>query len=161
MRFAKRKAAWETADLGQIRDVEFKDKDGDYDLRPSVYEIDEKQIVQAFAEHAATAPIDPPRSALGIDFSGVQFPLLRKPGGKRFALIREQHREVELDSQSDLEDMIATVCRDLSARRRDVPKSAVYKYVGGQLEAADHEWIDIAESVDAKDWLKRIAERSK
>ena len=73
IRFAKRKAAWETADPAEIREVEFKDKDGRYDLRPSVYEIDRQQAVRAFAEHAAAAPIDPPGTALGIDLRGVPF----------------------------------------------------------------------------------------
>lgn len=69
IRFAKRKAAWEETSAEVIRDIEFRRKDGEYDLRPSVYCIDGRESVRCFAEHAAAAPIEMPASALGLDFT--------------------------------------------------------------------------------------------
>jgi len=158
IRFAKRKAAWEEANATQIREVEFRDKNGDYeyDLRPSVYEIEAEEIVRAFAEHAAAASIDPPGSALSIDFQGVSFKIEREPGNDRFAFTRDRHRELALLTRAELDAAIEFVCRDLSSRRKETSKSSVYQYVSARLEANDHEWLDLAESVAAKDWLKRL-----
>lgn len=155
VRFAKRKAAWETADAAQIREVEFKDKDGRYDLRPSVYEVEQDQVVRAFAEHAAAAPIDPPGSALGVDLRGVRFKLEAEPGNDKFAFTRDQHREIALSSPADLDEVIELACRELAIRRADITKASVYKYVSERLEAQDKEWLDLLESPDAKDWLKK------
>ena len=41
VRFARRKASWELPDAASIRDVEFKTREGEVDLRPSVYDIDD------------------------------------------------------------------------------------------------------------------------
>lgn len=156
VRFAKRKAAWETADAAHIRDVEFKDKDGRYDLRPSVYKVEQHQVVQAFAEHAAAAPIDPPGSALGVDFRGVRFKLEPEPGNDKFAFTRDQHLEIALSSKAELDEVIEFACRELTTRRTEIAKASVYKYVSERLEAQDKEWLDLVESPDAKDWLKKL-----
>jgi len=56
VRFAKRKTPWEECDPEQIRESEFKDRNGEgYDLRPSVYDIAPSEVVRTFAEHAAAA----------------------------------------------------------------------------------------------------------
>lgn len=159
VRFAKRKAAWEEANAAQIREVEFRDKDGEYDLRPSVYEIDEEDLVRAFAEHAAAAPIDPPGSALSIDFLGVLCRIEPHPGNDRFAFTRDKHRELALSTPAELDAAIEFVCAELCSRKRETSKSSVYQYVSARLEANDGEWRDLAESVAAKDWLKRLYSR--
>ncbi len=123
VRFARRKAAWEAADAAEIREIEFKDKDGKYDFRPSVYEVAEEQLVRAFAEHAAAAPIDPPGSALGIDLSGVRFKVEPQFGSDTFSFTRNRHREIVLSSRSDLDEVIELACRELESRRRDVAKT--------------------------------------
>lgn len=159
VRFAKRKAAWEEANARQIREVEFRDKNGEYDLRPSVYEIEDADLVRAFAEHAAAAPIDPPGSALSIDFLGVRSRLDQQPGNDKFAFTRDRHRELALSTPAELDAAIELVCTDLSARKRATSRSSVYQYVSGRLDANDSEWIDVAESIAAKDWLKRLYAR--
>jgi hypothetical protein len=161
VRFAKRKAAWETPDPAKIREVEFKDKNGQYDLRPSMYDVAEEQIVQAFAEHAAAAPIDPPGSALGIDFSGVRFKVEAELGSDKFSFTRDRHREVVLSSTSELDEVIELACREFEKRRRDIAKASVFKYVSERLAANDKEWTDLLESPDAKGWLKTLATKRK
>ena len=156
VRFAKRKAAWEGADATQIREVEFRDKNGEYDLRPSVYDIDQVDLVRAFAEHAAAAPIDPPGSALSIDFLGVESPLSQQPGNDKFAFTRDRHRELTLSTRAELDAAIEFVCSNLSERTRDTSKASVYAYVSERLEANDSEWVDLADSIAAKDWLRRL-----
>jgi hypothetical protein len=157
VRFAKRKAAWETADATNIRDVEFKNRDGDYDLRPSVYEVEEGQLVQAFAEHAGAAPIEPPRSTLSINLRGSRFALERTPGKDRFAFTRQQHREISLSTMEELDELIHFACQDLVARSSEISKASVCKYVSEQLATQDKEWIDLLDSPDAKEWLKKLA----
>jgi hypothetical protein len=162
VRFAKRKAVWETADPIQIRDVEFRDKNGEYDLRPSAYEVEEEDIVRTFAEHAAAAPIDPPGSALSIDFEGINVKIEHRPGNDQFAFTRDRHREIVLSTRVDLEAAIQVVCANLTMRKKETSKASVYEYVSGRLEANDNEWLDLAESTSAKDWLKKLyAKRSK
>jgi len=161
VRFAKRKAAWETADAAHIREVEFKNKDGQYDLRPSVYEIEKNQVVQAFAEHAAAAPIDPPGSALGVEFGGSRFTLLSTHGNEKFELTGNQHREVALNSKAELDEVIELVCSELTTRQTEITKASVYAYVSGRLDAKDSEWLDLLDSADAKDWLKKLAAKKK
>lgn len=157
VRFAKRKAAWEAADASVIREVEFKNRDGQYDLRPSVYEVGEEHLVQAFAEHAAAAPIDPPGSALGIDLTGAPFELKPEPGSDKFSFTRDRHREFALSSASELDLVIVHACRDLTSRRREIPRASVYKYVSERLEADDEEWTSLLDSTAAKDWLRKLA----
>lgn len=161
VRFARRKAAWETSDPVQIREVEFKDRDGRYDLRPSVYEVETDHVVRAFAEHAAAAPIDPPGSALGVDLRGVRFKLEAEPGNDKFTFTREQHREIALSSLAELDEVIELACRELKTRRTDITKESVYKYVGERLDAQDKEWLDLLESPNAKDWLKKLNAKRK
>ncbi len=161
VRFAKRKAAWENPDAATIREVEFKDKNGQYDLRPSTYAVSEEQIVQAFAEHAAAAPIDPPGSALGIDLSGVRFKVEAELGSNKFSFTRDRHREVVLSSTAELDEIIELACREFKRRRRDITKASVYKYVSDRLAANDKEWTDLLESPDAKGWLKTLATKRK
>lgn len=161
VRFAKRKAAWETADAAQIREVEFKDKDGKYDLRPSVYAIGKEQVVRTFAEHAAAAPIDPPGSALAIDFRGVRFKLDEEPGNIQFTFTRERHRDIALSTQTELDELIELACKDLATRKFEIAKASVYEYVYERLELEDKEWLDLLESGAAKDWLKKLDAKRK
>ncbi len=156
VRFAKRKAAWETGDATHIREVEFKDKDGEYDLRPSVYEVDRGEVVRTFAEHAAAAPIDPPGSALGIDLRDLRFPLEPELGNDKFAFTRDRHREMALSSRAELDELIAHACKDLAVRKVEITKTSVYEYVSERLEALDKEWLDVLGSVGAKGWLKKL-----
>jgi hypothetical protein len=146
----KRKAAWEATDAREIREVEFKTKDGQYDLRPSVYEIEEEELVQAFAEHAAAAPIDPPGSALGIDFFGVRSKVESALGNDKFSFIRAQHREIALSSASELDEVIELARRELSSRRRDIPKASVYTYVSERLAANDRSGRDSSNHQEPK-----------
>lgn len=156
LRFARRKAAWETADAAQIRDIEFKNKNGDYDLRPSVYEVNQNEVVRAFAEHAAAAPIDPPGAALGIDLSQSGFSLKSEPGNPKFCFTKEKHRELVLSTVADLDEVIAWVCKDINRRRTEITKMSVYQYISERLDALDKEWCDLLKSPDAKDWLKKL-----
>lgn len=161
VRFAKRKAVWETADAAQIRDVEFRDKDGGYDLRPSVYEIDQHDMVRAFAEHAAAAPIDPPGRALAINLHGSRFALAKEPGNDTFAFTRDRHRELVLSTQGELDEVIKMACQDLAARQTEITKESVHYYVSGRLAAEDREWCELLASTDAKDWLKKLDAKRK
>jgi hypothetical protein len=162
VRFAKRKTPWEECDPEQIRESEFKDRNGEgYDLRPSVYDIAPSEVVRTFAEHAAAAPIDPPGSALAIDLHGVPFAIGSEPGKPTFAFTCAQHRELVLASKEDVDQVIASALANGANGRIPVPKADVYAYARGRLSANDEEWRTVVESTDAKEWLLKLDKKLK
>jgi hypothetical protein len=157
IRFARRKAAWESTDAAEIRKVEFTNKNGELDLRPSVYDVDASEVIRTFAEHAAAAPIDPPGSALGVDMSGIRLELNNEPGNKRFAFTRERHREIVVETEAAIEQLISSVLATLASRLHSIPKAEVYAYVASRFQVADDEWVELSESTAAKEWLRTLA----
>ena len=125
IRFAKRKAAWEETSAEVIRDIEFRRKDGEYDLRPSVYCIDGRESVRCFAEHAAAAPIEMPASALGLDFTDTKLSLANTPGSSKFKFIEQCHREIIAESATDLCGLIASVLSDSANKKHVIEKRQV------------------------------------
>lgn len=159
VRFARRKASWELPDAASIRDVEFKTREGEVDLRPSVYDIDDSDLTKAFAEHAAAAPIDPPGSALGVDLAGLEMTLDPTAGNDRFAFTRAHHREIKLESVEQLDTLIDLARVEREKRSRPVLKANVYKYVTECLQAGDPERSDLAGSAAARHWLRGVLKK--
>lgn len=159
IRFSKRRAAWEgSPDPEQLQQVEFRTKDGDPDLRPSVYEVlpTEEQVVRALAEHAHR--IDSDRSTLALDVSEPRRAVDATPGSDRFAFIRDAHREVRLADLADLLSWIGAVLDSQPrAATRRVSREEVRAYVSDRLAAEDPEWLGAAADPLAKRWLRELA----
>ncbi|HSN97754.1 MAG TPA: hypothetical protein VLS89_05630 [Candidatus Nanopelagicales bacterium] len=160
IRFARRLANWEQdLPVAELQKREFKAKDGGPDLRLSVYEVDAEQpaLVRTYAEHAHE--IDPPRTALAVDASGLNRPVEAMPGKREFAFIRDRHRELVLRDEADLHDLIRCLTADLPARRHEVSKKEVIEYVRERVEQGDPEWIAAADAPGAKSWLRDLRKK--
>ncbi|TKC97113.1 hypothetical protein [Polyangium fumosum] len=155
IRFAKRLAAWEADHpIEELQRIEFRNRDGSPDLRPSVYELDVSHpaLVQAYAEHAAAAEIDPPTTALAIDASNPARTSVPTPGSAKFSFIMEAHREVLLKDVDDLHAFILELSQDPSERRSTIRKAEILAYARARLEAGDPEWDAVSTSPKLKKW---------
>ncbi len=156
-RFAKRRAAWESGNPTEIREVEFKSRDGGADLRPSVYQVDDPELVRTYAEHAAAAPLrDPPTTTRCLDLEGTSDEISDEPGNSWFRFSRERHREIVFSGTDALEEMIRIVVRD-AARHRDVKKADILQYARDRFAEKDVEWQALKESDRAPSWVKKAS----
>lgn len=162
IRFSKRRTSWESTDASFICKSEFKDRNGNYDLRPSVYEIDDQEIVRTYAEHIAAIPIDPERGngCSAVDFFlGSSVKVEQTVGMKDFQLIFRQHRELVFSDKDEIETVISTIVDEIEARHWKVSKSDVQNYARERLSAEDEEWIAVVEKNKTKKrWLRKLAE---
>jgi hypothetical protein len=156
IRFARRLSSWDegTSDE-QLIAVEFKDRDsGGRDLKPSVYEIEEHEIVRAFSEHATR--FEPPKSAAGIDVSRTRGTVRVTPGLTDFSFTAATHREVVLKDEYELLALVREVRAGLPDRRHLVSVEERRAYVLSQLGAGDQEWVRAREKPTAPKWLKKL-----
>lgn len=155
IRFAKRLSAWEgDPDVPTLKQTEFKHRNGGVDLRPSVYKLDDgsPEHVQAYAEHAHK--IDPPGTALGLEIvAHDRSRVVETPGDTPFSFTRNNHREVQLDDEGELDELVQAA--KLAARHR-IAKRDVCEYVRGRLSAEDVEWVAHAQSGTAKPWVTNL-----
>jgi hypothetical protein len=158
VRFARRQASWEgDLSLEEVQQAEFKARDGNPDLRPSVYIVadTESALTQVYAEHCATPPITPERTTIGIDTTECADRILNTEGSPRFATAREAHREYEIPDLAALLAFVDRLRDRVKARRtREVTRERVVAYARERVRAADVEWIAVAQ-LD-KDWLKAL-----
>jgi hypothetical protein len=119
LRFAKRRASREEPTAAGVREIEFTNrKTGVVDLRPSVYAVDEGEVLRAYAEHAAAAPIDPEAAPLGIDLGVMKLLIEASDGSVKFQLTRTRHAEIIVEDVAALDALIDIARRDLPARSR-------------------------------------------
>lgn len=156
VRFAKRKASWEGApSVEALRKLEFKAKDGGPDLRPSVYDLDGSQLVRAFAEHASL--FDPPgRAGLGLEVQSGARPMRETPGNPGFALVRDQHREVVLQDDADLDGFIGGLIASPACCRHPIKMDEIKTYVTSRLRDGDPEWIQATGASRAASWVRGL-----
>lgn len=156
VRFARRLTSWEpeTSDEDLLR-AEFWDRDrGQPNLRPSTYLIEIKDLVQAYSEHATA--FDPPSSAGGIDFAGTNQRAEVTPGDTGFPFTMEAHRELVIDSEEHLLNLIREVRSSLTERLHVVSRSEVGEYVRQRLRYEDEHWERARSLETAHKWLKKI-----
>jgi hypothetical protein len=156
IRFARRLTSWEsgTADNDLIQ-TEFWDRNrAQPDLRPSVYEIDPGEVVQAFAEHATA--FEPPSSAGGIDVGGTAHFVEATPGETGFSFTTNAHREVILEDRDDLLSLVRHVRGSLGRRVHQVSRAEVHEYVRTRLSTEDVEWQRARTNPGAARWLTKL-----
>jgi hypothetical protein len=149
-------SSWEpeTSD-DELLQTEFWERNrGQPDLRPSVYEIEAKDAIQAFAEHATA--FNPPSSAGGIDIGGTGHPVKATPGDTGFSFTMYAHREVVLQDREDLLGLVREVRGSLAGRAHLVTRAQVLGYVRARLAAGDEEWVRARDAVGAPRWLRRM-----
>jgi hypothetical protein len=157
LRFARRRAAWESPSPEYIRDVEFRDREGKADLRPSMYFVEEKEILRCYAEHAAAIPIDPPRSALVVFGEACAGDKIREEAGsEKFIFIRERHREVHVIDEAGLTGFVTCLLDSVKNERAEVGLKDVVAYAQQRLLARDGEWLAVVMAPDAKPWMTKL-----
>jgi hypothetical protein len=158
VRFAKRRTAWESTSADDVCAIEFRDPQGKFDLRPSVYKIAEEEITRCYAEHAAAIPIDPPRTALAVFSETCAGERVRdEPGADAFAFIRERHREVDVADETGLKAFVECLLRALPSAGSEVKQKDLIAYARARIAAADPEWLAITTGTAAKPWLRKLA----
>jgi hypothetical protein len=164
LRFSRRRASWEEDDPEKVAQIEFRNRDGALDLRPSVYEAWPEEgregVVRTFAEHGATFLRDPPRSREIIDVrSAHSSPEEATPGATLFSYANARHREIPLGSTRDLHAFVATLLSQLHQRSlQPVTPDEMLGHMSTRLAAADPEWeAALAPEGAADRWMKHIA----
>lgn len=162
LRIVRRRTLWESCDIQEVYEAEFRTKQGAPDLNLSVFEIEDlpATVVQAHAEHCASAGLDPPsRGARNADVAGLMHdPVVTCEGMSRFAFTRNAHREVQFANADALLEMVTRLVDQRDQRRRDVVVGEIRAYVRDRLGAADPEWIAFrASSAKRATWDKWLS----
>lgn len=159
IRFVRRLASWEDErPLEELQRLEFRNRDGTPDLKPSVYLVsDEEQVLtQIYAEHCATPPIGLDTRASCIDTQGCAARLLDTDGSPRFAFARDAHREYDIDDLASLIGFVGRLRERVKERQvRLVTKERTVAYARGRVTAGDPEWVAVAQ-LGERDWLSAL-----
>lgn len=144
MRIGRRRSAWEEPDIVDVCIAAFPDPGGGpgLDLSPSVYALDNAgQVVQADAEHCASLDLNL-RSMVHVNLAGAipATGTVSTPGDSSFEFTRSRHREIPLNSEADLHEIVRKVKADLVQRRYEVQKTQLRDYVQSKMRAMDAEW---------------------
>jgi hypothetical protein len=154
IRFAKRVSHWEEPNLPpeEFQRGEFRDDDGNPDLRVSVYEFDDAALaIQARAEFCSSLNLGLER-ALGVDASNTDFNHTQTPGIGLFQFLRSTHREIVLPDDAALSRFIGTLRSELESRSVKISKAELKRYIQTKFAAGDKEWNDAADRDGAKSW---------
>lgn len=156
IRFVRRLASWEDErPLEELQRLEFRNRDGSPDLKPSVYLVsDEEQVLtQVYAEHCATPPIGLDTRASCIDTQGCADRLLDTDGSARFTFARDAHREYDIEDPVSLLGFVGRLRERVRMRQvRTITKAQVLTYARARVAAGDPEWVAVAQ-LGEKDWL--------
>lgn len=159
LRFARRRTAWESPSAEYVRDIEFRDREGNPDLRPSMYLVEPGDIIRCYAEHAAAIPVDPPRSALVVFSEACADERVHEePGSEKFAFIRGRHREVHVVDEAALTAFVACLLVGLKVEHAEVAARDVVAYGQARVLARDGEWLAVVTAPDSKAWMKKLTQ---
>ena len=141
LRLVKRRTSWEPEiDLDETMETEFH-RNGQIDLRLSVYEVEPRHeaILRVHAEHAATFLQDPPHGGNNLDLRGVE--TLKTTGASRFKFTREFHRELVFQDEAELREFISGMCGSLKCRIYRIEKKQIREYITSRFKDGDPEWL--------------------
>jgi hypothetical protein len=152
-RFSRRRTSWELKDAREIARREFWDKHGNgWDLKPSVYEVASPcETVRACAEHSTL--LDPERRVKCLDATTrrVTAPC---PGATGFSFADAVHREILLQGESDLIDLVQTLMN--GTRQHEIHQDAYHGHVRAALAANDPEWGGHVAGAKCQKWVKKL-----
>ncbi len=163
IRFARRRlSAWshDRSDC-EVQKLEFANRDGLPDLRPSVFEIELKDLIQAYAEYATLR--NPLETSFGLNIAGVSRHLDRSPGTTQFKFTTDAHREVALRDEGDLVSFIHEIRTDFLDRKHDVDKKQIVEYARNRLAHSDAEWLAAVERARTSrpgTWVTKLSRAS-
>ena len=162
----KRRTSWDEPDLTTIMQVEFRTKDGTWDLRPSVYELEAETgeklrglLIRVYSEHSASLLQRPPKGIPPIDTQDVRGdPPLQSAGTTFFTFANSCHRELMLGSEEELRAFVKVLKDEIGQRRlAEVTAKEMLAYATQLLDRADPEWTAfVANHENGPKWLKLI-----
>jgi hypothetical protein len=166
VRISKSKAAWETSDPEQVMKANFRDRYGDWDLRPSVYEVvgDPSELprstLRVHVEHVASLLSPPAKGAMHhVDLNETSPKLSSSPGQTCFAFANNAHREVLLDDEGALRAFVDAILAKLPGAARDVTLDQVLDHINESLgEAA---WIAASANAKVASWVELVRKKRK
>ena len=140
VRIGKRRLAWEESEPAEIARIEFRDRDGNLDLRPSVYEVDavdagvphRGQIVRVHDEHAVSV-ISPPRGGDDLIVDGA-FEVEEEYGETLFSFANERHRELRFPDEPALIAFVGVLMGSRSERRVQLGRDELFAYIAARLD---------------------------
>lgn len=159
VRFAKKRTTvWEgDRSVAEIQRAEFVLRDGEPDLKPSVYEVVAHEVIRAYAEHTAAIPLELSNS-LGIDCSKHEFPEEPSEGQPCFEFIKTRHREILVGDVSGLHRLVAILKGSIAAiNSHPVTKEEVREYARARVVANDPEWAAVLARPTTKKWMRELA----
>lgn len=155
LRALRRRTSLEAADSRTLQEVEFRNRDGSTDLRPSVYEIDDQQgqVVRTHAEHAAGLALKP--AGVGVDLAGHDQIRTNSTTGRKFsfAFTDARHRELMFRDEAELLNFIEHILAGLASRSRSAAAREILRYAADRCRAEDQEWLAFME---AGEWKQLI-----
>ncbi len=154
LRVGKYKSSWD-ADVSdsEVARLEFAARAGGLDLRPSVYSVEQAEVVRALTEHLVQLrpPVAQGRDELLLN-GLAPYVLSRREGS--FAFTNERHAELHLADEADVLRLVGLVRADRERRRRR-ERSAIVRYVCDRLACGDPEWQAFMRS--RADWAEQAA----
>jgi hypothetical protein len=164
IRMARRRTAWEGASVDDAIDVEFRDRSGAIDLRPSVYVFDAEEpavhpvVVRLRAEHSFSLLQSPNAAGTQINLEGASpCPLTQSPGTTRFEFANASHHELVLAGEPDLRQLVQAAQGTFQQREHPVSRDEAISYATTREDAGDPEWIAVLADPAKKEWRKLVA----
>jgi len=143
LRITRRGSLVEVDDPGLFCDTLFQRVDGaGLDLSVSAYRLAEVgDATRAYAEHAAHADMDPPKSRTHFDLQGITPDPTHDPlQACCFAFLSAAHHEIHFADETAVRTMADALFAARSKRGHHVARSSVREYVKARLETTDAEW---------------------
>jgi hypothetical protein len=164
LRVSKRRTSWESRNVDEIVQTEFKTRDGVIDTEPSVYVLEAESeqtlrsdVVRVVAEHAASFLNDPPKGAKHVDLQGLAN-TARTPGTSRFTFANARHHELAVGDVDALRGVIERAIADIDQRFHPVDRDELIAYAAARIDADDPEWASAL--TDRDRWRMLIAKRA-
>ena len=155
----RRLTAWEGQDsIADIVEGEFSTREGDVDLRPSVYAVtaeehDTDTVTRVCTEHRANAGNPAPKKRSGVvDLGGIECPDQPDPqSGAPFSFCAARHRTMKF---ADAEAFVAALGAFLQAGRpvSTTGRGEMKAYAHRKLTAQDQEWLSFIETELGAKW---------
>jgi hypothetical protein len=162
IRLLKRRAS-QGRSVEDIRAIEFTNRTGDPDLRPSVYEIvtPPSEIIRACTEHYAAIPLELERTVTSVHTNGDDQNVVFTDGNPKFEFIKTRHREVELENVAALTRFVERLSQCVrNGESSTVMQDQMIRYARNCIERGDPEWTRIASDPQSKGtrWLRSLGE---
>jgi hypothetical protein len=142
----------------EVAKLLFCNRDGEYDMRLSVYDVLDSQsvIIQISAEHMAHCKLKP-EHLWCLDLSnslGVM--VVPCPDGGCFVFRNNTHCEMLFNSHQQIHQLAAQLLLNHQQRYRQVGKSNIHRYAHDCFIKNDAEWLSVCMgSTKVSDWVSR------